>query len=280
VECGFDERELVRLSPHDQQRVQCIESLFDLLEDYPVEDGDDSLIHATMARIDQHDEQRAARMSIDPDQSERRGSRLIRLPDFISVAAVMLIAMGVAWPLIGKVRAMSIETACANNLRFVGQGLSAYSMTYDNALPVSQAAGLGLSWDRARNMNNLAPLIDLGFCEEGHLNCPGHDGAGTSYSYQLQLPGARSMLAIGRSRVVLGDRNPLIDAARIGLTAGPLSISPNHGARGQNLLYQDGSVMFPRLPKVGQDNVWLPMGVITLSLGDRLTDPTDAFLVH
>jgi hypothetical protein len=285
VECGFDISQLSPMTPQERQRAQAVLRVFHLLNDYPVQDADESLVHAALARIDRYEDQHAAKMKIAAAASAPATRvRLIRWGDFVSVAAVLLIAAGVAWPVLGRVRDLSLQTACSNNLRTVGQGFSAYASDYRSAMPVSQvagfAAGASFGWDTARNIDNLAPMIEAGYCEHGHFNCPGHRHGGPSYSYQLQLPGIRAAWGAGRAMVILGDRNPLVDAARVGRTAAPLTLSTNHGQKGQNVLQDDGAVFFMLTPTIGLDNIWLPAGVIELQRGDRQREPRDVFLVH
>ena len=82
-------------------------------------------------------------------------------------------------------------------------------------MPVSAAANVAGSWEQVRNILNLKPLLDNNYCDAGHLNCPGsHHANGSSYSYQWQRPGRSLRWGDARAvTVVLGDRNPLIDAA-------------------------------------------------------------------
>ncbi len=80
---------------------------------------------------------------------------------------------------------------------------------------------------------------------------------------------------------MLGDRNPLIDAARNNQFIHSLSMSLNHNGRGQNVLATDGATVWLVEPKIGlNDNIWLPAGVVFLRPGDKLDDPRDVFLAH
>ena len=118
VESGFDARAIEGLDPDERRRVQAIANLFELLEDYPVEDADDTLAHATLARIDRHQEDRAARLNFESAREAPR--RRFRMPDFISVAAVILIGASIAWPLASHMRQRAIDTGCSDNLRRMG----------------------------------------------------------------------------------------------------------------------------------------------------------------
>jgi hypothetical protein len=211
---------------------------------------------------------------------QRRGFR-IRMPDFITVAAVILIAVGVFWPVLHSMRNKSIDTACANNLRMVGFGLSQYAADYDGAMPMA-TAGLGGSWESVRNMLNLRPLLDGGYCERGCMNCPGHHPEqGASYSYRMQSPDAPVGWETGRATVALGDANPLIVGFIAGREVSPFSMSLNHGGRGQWVLINDGATLWLELPVIGQaDNIWLPNGASGLKPGLRPADALDVFLAQ
>ncbi len=278
VEAGFDIEALEGLSPDQRRRAEALGNLFGLLSDYPAEDADDTLIHATLARIGRHEEEQAARMAFEA-QREAEGNRWrIRMPDFITVAAALLIAASVLWPIISHARQRSIETACSNNLRIDGFALSNYASDYNGALPMVKA---GVSWDTGHNMLNLGPLVEGGYCDLGDLDCPGnHEPLRPSYSYQLHSPEIRLVWDMGRTIVVLGDRNPIIDAARSGAAAPPLTISLNHGGRGQNVLSSDGAAFWLTQPVVGQDNIWLPDGATALEPRMRPAGAGDVFLTH
>ncbi len=286
VDSGFERRAVRALPASQQDQAERILRLFELLDDYPVEDGDDTLVHATLARIDRHEDQLSARMAFGSaaDSQEQGRRRRIRLPDFISIAAVILIGFSVVWPVSSHLRQRSIDLGCANNLRLLGVGFGNYASDYDSAMPVAMAnLGPEMSWDKIRNVVNLNPLVNGGYCELAHLSCPGHaDLDGESYSYQWMMHGERPTWGVHRVTIVLGDRNPVIDAALSGRNIPPLSMSINHSGRGQNTLGSDGATLWLMDPVVGSNNdyIWLPRGVSFLRIGDRPTDPVDVFLAH
>ena len=92
VESGFDVEQLEPLSDEERERAHALENLFGLMEHYPVEDAQDTLLHATLARIDRDEDERADRMSIETGAVRSR----ISFPDFITVAAMVLIMASVA----------------------------------------------------------------------------------------------------------------------------------------------------------------------------------------
>ena len=285
VECGFDPDALEALSLEDKRRVKALLRLFELIDDYPVQDADDALVDATLARIDQY-ERRASAQTLATDQVDAKdtaGRRRIYLPDFVSIAAVILIGASIFWPVMTNLHRRNIDTGCANNLRLMGYAFGRYGNDFGGAMPV---ASLFTSWNAlARNVINLGPLVEGAYCERGDLNCPGHEDAnfvGDSYSYQWHIP--QSHLTWGGGEVtmmILADRNRLIDA--IYKSEGripPLSNSLNHGGRGQNALSTDGSWVWLDQPTVGGDNIWLPQGASSLREGIQQTDVNDVFLAQ
>jgi hypothetical protein len=283
VQGGF-EIDAGELSPPERDRALAIMRLLGLIDDYPVEDAHESLVDATLARVDRHERERADRMTVTAGgggAAGRRGRRLPRLPDFLTVAALILIGTSVMLPVLSQIRRRSIDAHCADNMRYLASAFEMYASQYDSQMPVA-GAGLHGSWSRlAHNVINLGPLVDGSFCELEHLNCPGHDGdIGESYSYQWQMADARPRWGVG-STVMLSDRNPLIDALRAGDSAPPLAMSFNHGGRGQNVLDSAGFVRWLEEPMVGRrDNIWLPEGVDRLEDGIRPRGGQDVFLAQ
>ena len=281
VDAGFNADAIEAPSPDDQRRADAVTSLFELLGDYPVEDADNTLVHATLARVDRCEHDRSARMTFG-DAAADGPRRRLRLPDFISVAAVVLIGASVVWPLSTHMRQRSIDLGCESNLRTVGLAFGSYSSAWNGAMPTVRT-GLFQAWTPgAKNAVNLNPLLEGGYCNASHLQCPGHDGYGDSYSYQFQTAGRQPHWGVSATTIVLGDRNPLIDAARTQSVIATLSASINHGGRGQFVLSTDGSTAWLVLPVIGtRDNIWLPGQVTFLRQGDKLTDPAgDVFLAH
>jgi hypothetical protein len=284
VECNFDREALEALSPDDQRRADALESLFELLEDYPVEDADDSLVHATLARVDRCEEQRASRMAFRDaaESDELTVRRRFRMPDFISIAAVILIAASIAWPVGTHLHRQSIDRGCATNLRRMAVAFDQYAGDFSGAVPIAQA-GVFSNWNPTRhNAINLSPLLQGGYCDRGHLRCPGHEQpSGESYSYQWQQPGHTRIWGRDNQSLMLSDRNPHVDAARVGQWMPALTVSYNHGGRGQWVLATDGATKWIVLPLYRKnDNIWLPSGFAFLQGEIVPTDPADVFLAH
>lgn len=289
IDCSFDPQRLDppldTLSEADHERVEKLLDLFGLLDDYPVDDPDDALVDATMLRISQSaasNRRQSAR--IDPDSevervaSQRGGIFRFRLPDFISVAAVLLIGASITIPTLNHVRQRSIDLACETNLRQLGAGAVSYARDHNGDLPVIPA-GLGFSG----NWMNIATLIDNGYCADGHANCPGHhEPLQPSLSFQLLPAGRVTNIGDGDNRrALIADRNPLIDAIRVGRRISPQTNSLNHGRRGQNILMADNSIVWIPTPMFeGLDNIWLPEGVRDLSTVQPADIGDDLFFSH
>ncbi len=286
VEGGFDPAALEGLTPEEKRRVDAIVGLFELLDDYPVEDADESLVYATLARIDRQENEASARLVFDAlsnESSDPPRRWRFRIPDFISIAAVILIATSVIWPTAIHLRQRNIQAGCANKLALLSLAFDQYANDYAGAMPMAVAnVGPDLSWEKIRNVVNLGPLVDGGYCNRGHLECPGSHDLDPSYSYQWLLTGRRLVWGVDRVTIVLGDRNPIIDLARSGQPQVQLRMSSlNHNGRGQNVLGTNGTVGWLEQPVTpGGDNIWVPMGVSVLRVGDRPTDPADVFLAH
>ena len=282
MECGFDFSALPAMSPQQRQRAEAVQSVFRLLSDYPVEDADDLLVDATLARIARSEQAHRPTPINTPRMLEQNAQRRRwRIPDLISVAAVVLILASIAIPVLSSVRRQVIDDGCATNMRTIAQAFTQYASDYEGRMPVARA-GFGHGWDSFSNSLNLKPLVDHGYCDQGHFDCPGsHAHGGPSYSYQFQAPKLTYIWGVTNLGVVLADRNPLIDAARaLKSPPPPLSISINHGGRGQNALQGDGAVMFLVQPAFRRDNIWLPEGKSHLDEGDEPASDRDIFLVH
>ncbi|TVQ56626.1 MAG: hypothetical protein EA377_01940 [Phycisphaerales bacterium] len=287
LESGFDVDGMEPLTERERVRAERLNEMFGLLHDYPVDDADDTLIAATMVRIDRLEETERRSYQLEAAGQGGGGGRFLgmnlRRPDFIGVAAAGLLAVSVLWPMANAVHQRSIDESCRNNLRLTSYGFSQYASDHNGHLPVARAGyGGGKTWDRISNRINLNPLIEGQYCSHGHLNCPGHhEDLKIGYSYQWQRPDSDLRWGVGRVTVIMGDRNPLIENARRGVFIPALSVSNDHGGRGQNTLSTDGSVMWLAQPVIGRgDNIWLPHGMDRLEPGAVSQDDSDVFLTH
>jgi hypothetical protein len=139
AEHGFDASRIAELPAEDRPRALAIIRQMDVLERYPVDPPHESVVDATLARIDRFEAERAASMRIGGRWRPR-----VRLSDVVGVAALLLVATGVALPMISQVRAQSLSTVCANNLRALGAGLANYANEHGGSMPAMAGIGGGL----------------------------------------------------------------------------------------------------------------------------------------
>ena len=260
VDVGFDLGQLEYLTPEDEQRAKSILNMLGLLDAYPVEDASDTLIDATLARIDQYEAQRSARMQIHAPELEttKRGFR-IRMPDLISVAAMILVTVSVFAMLSKSARNQSINNECASNMAMVGRGLFDYAVDHNGNTPTQQAAEVAsLFGGVAPERTDAELLAEEGYCQHNHLNCPGHGEESGGFSFQTQS--AETWNAIqkqGKVFFLMSDRNPILDKMLAKQQYDPLTASPSHGSLGQNHLRDDGSIVSGAAPVFGGDLIWI-----------------------
>ena len=274
VDVGFDMNQLEFLSSEDEARAKSILNMLGLLDAYPVEDASETLIDATIARIDQYEAQRSARMQIHTPQLEttKQGFRF-RMPDLIGVAAMVLVTVSVFMALSNSARNQSFNNECASNMAMVGRGIFDYALEHNGYTPTEQATEVASLFGGIIPERTDAELLaEQGYCKHHHLNCPGHGGEGGGFSYQTQSAESwDEILKQGKVFFLLSDRNPILDKLLANQEHNPLTPSPSHGALGQNHLRDDGSIVTGAAPVFGGDLIWIL---------DGKNNGIDIFLTH
>lgn len=260
VDVGFDLDQLEYLSTEEEQRATRILNQLGLLQAYPVEDASDTLLDATLARIDQYEQQRASRLHISTAEIKptSRGFSFPKL-DLIATAAAVLLCVALVSMFVKTNRDQSIQSSCATNMAGVGAGLFTYAEDHNNAMPTSPISSLGsLFGGITPERTDADILVAEGYCDHHHLNCPGHGGEGGGFSYQTQSAQSWDSLQIrGRVFVIMADRNPILDDLLAGGTPDPLTPSASHGSLGHNRLLDDGSTYTTVAPPIiGNDFIW------------------------
>lgn len=232
-----------------------------------------SLIDRTMGKIEGSPRQR----SLDA-APVRVGSRW-RVADVLSMAAMLLLASAVLWPISSSLRSHSGRTDCQANLGSIASALSSYAGSFRDSLPMANSLKVGQSWWNVgkpdeSNSANLYTLHKAGFSPLSSLACGGNPTAlrnphcdtdcdwrshdEVSYSYRVPTPGVNSLHQILPTTVVLADRSPVIQLAYRNKLYRPLENSANHDGRGQTALLADGSVHWLTTPvSPDGDNLWL-----------------------
>ena len=272
-------------------RLSAASRLFSHLDAYPTEAPDAALTDATMARIEQEERAKEARMRIDAP----RGGSLTsgRWPDLWAVACVALIVVGVGIPLANWMNTRASEAACADNLRAVGGGIARYVNDH-GAMPHQAGLMPDLSrlerWTDTDNNRHLTALTDGKYAEQRCLCCP-NDPTGEGYSYQVPSKASLQAWRAGVRVPVVADRSPIIELTRAGLPIGHCVVnSPDHDGLGQNALFTDVSVEFVRstalmvpaiegLPR-HLENIYLPMSAAERgTLEEGLDKPSEWILI-
>jgi hypothetical protein len=255
---GFDEQALQRLAPGDRPRAERLVQLLGLMRDYPVEDGDETLVHATLAGIDRHESERAQRMTIDPMEAQELRARRLRrlpLPSLVTVAATILIGASIILPILHNLRQEQVDMKRLNNLRYVSVAVDNYAADYDGAIPTARAGLSGVA-DAFADTINLTPLIEQQYCQ---INEPEPEEYESS-------PAGRWF---GSNRVLfLGDRNPIIEALRRQHRLDrPLLITFGHDRGRRNILTAEGAILWLDQPTMQAEEppLWRPRGVLWLA---------------
>ncbi|MBE0536821.1 MAG: hypothetical protein IH624_14235 [Phycisphaerae bacterium] len=225
-----------------------------------------------------------------------------------SMAAVLLITAGIAWPTLQNMRQTARRITCTGHLGNLGSGLARYASESDDYIPY--AAGMGASqWSRigeaGSHTSNPFMLLKNQYAGAEDFICPGHANAtplkvrpedlaslqdfacrnNLSYSFRVLGPMSDKRLSQLRGPILV-DMSPVFKSFCTQSQSGPVelddellkSLSNNHGRRGQNILSTDGSVQFVRMRLVGNDDIFTIRGV-TVYYGNELpVDPGDIFL--
>lgn len=294
------EFQLSRVPPAMRQRAAHHMGLFGLL-DAPPPGESDSLVEATLSRIQSSIESQEARMSIPARKRhavERGGFfSFVRSREIVSVAALILIATALLTPLAQYAREYARRTACSSNMAVAGVAFGQYAAANRDHLPLASASQPGnLFWNVGKkreqsNSANLFLLRVLDFTTVEELSCAGQvtdecrslsDDAWdwpelqqVSFSFQNMFARERPKWSGNNKAVVLADASPVIRRAIQGQVIYPFENSANHMRRGQNVLWTDGSTQWLTSPVLdNSDNIWLPRPIEQIIA--KMTKPHEA----
>lgn len=278
---------------------------------------DEDLVDATLVRIGVEEEQRRERYSIAAGAGLRSRSRGIRIPDFITVAALILLSIAVLFPMAANARHGAELASCAASLGDLFQGFGCYADDHNGYTPTAEGFGglferlnkdgLNPSTDRIEESASgcLHALESGGYCTGTCTQCCGV----RPISVRIPMHRRHLILAFQKDTPLAGDANPFICQLRAcermatmpcgagGGTCCPPPAeptrndlnSPNHGGRGQNILGGDGSIRWIVTPVLmGQgpspsDNIWLPRcmdGIERFQFSELREDPFEIVLAH
>lgn len=246
----------------------------------PIVESDD-LVERTIAEVEKYEhwvEPRDWRMSLR-----------FRMIDAAAVAALLLLVVSVAMPVISSIRYEARRRANSANFAVASVGFGAYASDHDEQLPVYTPSDELVSmipaeqrrwWLVGRdplqsNSANLYTLARLGYTTLESLASPGNKHAITrppsrdavdwghfeevSYSYRVDTGAGEPEKWARRGLVILTDRSPVTIKAHNNQPIDPYENSPNHEGRGQHVLYGDGSVDWLSSPWLDRnDHIYLP----------------------
>ncbi len=287
VAAGFDCAAIERMPTAVRDRAKRLLGDLGAIDRYPAPLPSDTLVDATLARVAQAERQRQDRFNLPQQLSLRRK---LHIPNFVAVAAILMIAIGVAFPVASQVRASSSQAMCASGLRSLGSGISAYASDNMGSMPstagFSSVIPSSITGDSGilENARHLEMLSQKGYCA---ANCTRCNGA-RNLSYRVPMHDLHLKLTgVGRSPIA-ADANPVQSMLTRGVIPATLELrSLNHGQLGQNVLFSDGSSVWlitplvPVGPHRQLDNVWIireKNGRESINLKATAGSPYDVFL--
>jgi prepilin-type processing-associated H-X9-DG protein len=226
----------------------------------------------------------------------------------VFVAAVFLAGSNFA-------RQKSQQLACMAQLHRIGEGVNAYIADHDGQLPtVATAAGAPwwkVGYQGAENQSNTRHiwlLVKGGYVQPADFICPGSrlgkvpqldpsqvqtyndfpSRKYVTYSFRIRCVRPAGESAAGR-KVLIADLSPLFEKLPSDYSK-PLKIqvdkdllnlnSINHGRRGQNVLFCDGSAAFVKTRQIdtSNDDIFTLQGTNTYEGVEMPASETDAFL--
>ncbi|MCH8853425.1 MAG: hypothetical protein IID41_12360 [Planctomycetes bacterium] len=240
------------------------------------------------------------------------GGRILRFPlsprELMVVAASVAIILTLVVPGFGKAAALAQRSACAENLRQIGQALGQYGFDNNSQLPYAAQPHPGGNWladqgagyRRLRNSGNRFRLLAQGFLpDSSRYVCPADrqglimqvddlslfndfaEPRNCSYDSQIMF-GAGQRVSEHPQKVVYADSNPLFDPlSSSALESEQLNSAVHSRLSGQNVLRLDQSAAWTTSPNVGvqNDNIW-QIGDRSRYAGSEFPQlATDSFLI-
>ncbi len=310
-QASVDERERIRRRLAGDatfaHRKAKLDDLFKVIDTLDAPEPGEALIRRTLDAT-----AAAARTQALIDQEALRVHPVARatfsLKELGAMAALLFVVVSILLPSFQAASRLSRQNACVGRVGQIGAALTHYANENNNVLP-----GMGqpdANWMTAdgrtafrRNSENLWRLVHGRYATAEMFQCPAAGGdcepidhakaakfddfpsrEYIGYSYHNAVNGEPLRIdgfgdAAARM-AILADCNPAFRRGRFD----PSSItanSPNHGGRGQSVLYLDGHVEWARSSTVGVngDNIWILRGVHTYTGRERPAIPTDSFLL-
>ncbi len=271
----------------DASRVRRVEALLGLLDQYPLQEPSADLTRRTLNRIER---QRSHLRLADAVDRGEPAAIAFRWRELVAVAAVLMIAVSLGWPLLNSAKEEARRVACRDHQKAVHAGLAGFAQDNEGRMP-RYTVKPGNYWNRTgtrfnphdgsvqSNSANAYILVRRELISAQDLSCPGNPHSArhlsekawdfpnvfaSGYSYQNQFTAEPQRLDDVPRKAVLADRNPWVRFRVNGreIVVRVLGDGPNqwHGKAGQNVLRADGSASWldePILDETG-DHFYMP----------------------
>lgn len=293
AEDGLDLDSIESMTGDDRKRGEKLKNLFSLLEHYPVEDASEDLVNATLARVNRAEEERDQRLQIQTASglSNQLSGRRLKFPDLFATAAMMLLAVGVIWPVMNHARQSRMTALDHDNMTEVHDGMTSYASANNGATPMQSVAQASIlpdpfNWmgsDAGKHNEAIRKACD-GYAQTNDFHQPEGSLKSDPYSFQLWQDGDQS---IGSDQPMVSNTNPLpLMNGPSGslILAEALKNSRSHAGAGQNVLFGDGHVEMFQVSEINGDRLWDPGStsegtIIGILRGEMPNDQT-IFLIH
>ena len=245
VNVEFNIDDLKGVDDQMRERARKLLGMMGLLDEYPVEavsaEDRETLISATMLRIDREMDDQAERMKLDPVARLPR----LRLREFVAVAAVLIAGLAIALPLFSKASRLENTNITQASLGNFSKALEAFADDHDSKYPSKQV-----------DLGDMGPgyqpwHIDLSQCFEygikpAHLDNPCRPNQpGNGYSFHSQMDSRIDRFSC-QGRIIVSDGNLLLEKSN---TQPGAFVSPS-------VLYQGGKADKLDSCWVGEDHIW------------------------
>jgi hypothetical protein len=212
VDVQFDLDALTDLDDSTRARAERLVAMMGLLEDYPVEelstDQRGVLVSATLARINREEELQQDRMRIDS------GGRLprLRLREFIAIAAVILLAVAIVFPMMKSTAQFDSVKGAQANLMGIYEALGSYQQSHDGEAPSAFADDPSYQQVLGYSPTTLdvERLEDFGMSQEMLINPMVPEALKQGFSFHSQRQPLRIRFKPNSRVVIVSGQNTLL----------------------------------------------------------------------
>ena len=251
VEVQFNLEALTDLDAATRRRAERLVAMMGLLEAYPAEplssDQRDVLVSATLARINREDELQRDRMRIDS------GGRLprLRLREFVAIAAVILLAVAIVFPMMKSTTQFDSVKGAQANLMGIYEALGNYQDSNNGESPSAYADDPGYQQVLGYSPTTLDvdQLLDHGLSQEMLINPMMPEALKQGFSFHSQRQPLKIRFKPNTRVVIVSGQNTLLQKI---LDGQPVDSGLDLKTI---VLHSDGSIMQIR-PGDQADHIW------------------------